>query len=236
LLLWLADRPLPAGWLPAAAAFGAGLLLTLPQGFAADGSGAALVGGVLVGSPILLLAALLTVGRRPAAELALVAAGSVLLLLLGAAQAITAAGAGPGPLAAAVATVLGRQDGAWTTLVGGSNPAAVPLQFPSDGILAGLLLLAWAGAYVGLLAPAAEAAGAEDAPARRWLAPIGFGVGAALLFELALIRSPDGALLGLALAVIAAVAAILILARRRAPGPARAARPARPVPGPSSRP
>lgn len=226
LLLWLADRPLPVGWLPAVVGLGAGLLLTLAQGFAVDGSGAALVGGVLVGSPLLLVAALLTVGRRPAPLLALVAAGSVLLLLLEAAVTIASSAGGPGPLATAVTTILARQDGAWSTLIGGSNPSSIPLQFPSDELLAVLLLLAWAGAFLAPFAPAAWAATdieASDAPTRRWLAPVGVGGSAALLFELALVRAPDVALLGLAAAVLVTVAAVLALGRRQ---PSAAVRPA----------
>ncbi len=223
LLLWIADRPLPIGWLPAAAASFAGLLLALAQGFAPDGSGAALLGGLLLASPLLLAAALLRPGGRPPhAELPLVAAGAVGLLLLDAAAGSAGPGSGPGPFAAAVAAVVERQDGAWSTLLAGGNPTAIPLQVPTDGLLAGLLLLAFAGAFLGFVAPPPGEGAAEDAPPRQWLVPVGVGVGAAALFEVALARAPDQALLGLGGAVLLAVGAILLLARR--PRPRTAAR------------
>ncbi|MGI0053118.1 MAG: hypothetical protein ACREC5_03455, partial [Thermoplasmata archaeon] len=231
LVLWLVDRPLVAGWAPAGAALAIGLLLALSAAFDPAAPGMQFLGGFLLGSPLLLLAALLTYGERPPAEVLLVAGGSIDLLSLSAASSGLPGGAGPGALALAAGQLVGRQDGAWTTLLGGANPASVPLQFPADGVLAGLLVLALAGAFLAFFTPSRSDSPGGDPSELLRLGPVFVGVASAALFEVAAARAPSQALLLLGIAAVVTVAAILLVQRpRRAPAAPPPAAPAPPKP------
>jgi hypothetical protein len=214
----LSRRPLALPWFAPAAGLLASFLLAAAQGFSSGSVGDDLLGGLLVGSPLVVMAAILRWSRDATILLPVAFAGLVDLLTLNAAvNRIASEGQTPTPFALVTAfgQVTGDQLAGFGDLLGSQPFASLPVQSLNDPVFAGLALLALVGVFLSLF----EVDGA-DGPALRpdlpsVLLPVGIAVLAAGLFELGATRAPQFALLGLAVGVLGTVVAILVLARWR---------------------
>ena len=236
----LARRPTALPWVAPAAGLVASSVLALSQGLSSGSAGETLLGGLLLGSPLTVMAAILRWSRTPEVLLPVTFAGLVDLLTLNASVNRLATDGlvpTPGALATAFGEVTWDQVSGFSGLFVGNTSVSLPVQSLSDPVFAGLALLALVGVFLALFAPETRADDVLLPEPAAILAPVVFAVVAAGVFELAAGRSPTYALLGLAAAVLVVVIAILRLARRRpmpsvgatARGSPRAGRPAAPA-------
>jgi hypothetical protein len=218
----LSRRPMALPWFAPAAGLLASFVLAVMQGYATNSAGDALLGGLLVGSPLIVMAAILRWSRDATVLLPITFAGLVDLLTLNAAvNRLASEHLVPTPpaLATAFGQVTGDQAAGFGDLLVGSSSATLPVQVLGDPVFAGLALLAIVGVFLSLFAEeGGSSAGARPEP-RAVFVPVGVAVVAAGLFEVAASGTPRFALLGVAVAVLATVVAILVLARPRSAAP-----------------
>jgi hypothetical protein len=212
--IWSRRWDLP--WFGPAAGLILSFLLAAVQGFPTDSIGDALLGGVLLGSPLAVMAAILRWSREPSVALPATFAGLVDLLTLNAAlnqlgsQGVLAT---PAALSDSFVQVSIDQITGFTGLLAGNSSVTLPVQSLRDPVFAGLALLALVGVFLAVFAPEL---GTRDLPRldpSAILVAVIVGVVAATLFELAATQAPRFALLGLSLAVLGSVVAILVLPR-----------------------
>jgi hypothetical protein len=207
-------------WIAPAAGPILGALLAVSAGFASGSPGMSLLGGLLLGSPLAIAAALFGGDRGPIVRLLLVTEG--LVDLLGLFAGVAALGAGgnsvvSGAVPAAYAQALAAQ---WRGLLGASTGAAsfsFPLQALPGAAFTALAVLAWAGVLLGFLVDDAaefEEGWADPARSAVGFGPIVVGAIAAVLFEAGAALSPRYALLGLGVAVVGSLVAVGVAARR----------------------
>jgi hypothetical protein len=206
----------------------AGLLLSFGlaavQGFQGGSLGDDVLGGVLLGSPLAIMAAILRWSREPAVLVPATFAGLVDLLTLNAAlNRLAAQGAVATPVALAntFVQVSGDQLNGFSGLLAGNVSVTLPVQSLRDPVFAGLALLAIVGVFLALFASEPSGDRSVRAGASGIFVPVGIAVLAAALFELAAGQAPRFALLGLAVAVLGTVVAILVLVRWNLPVPTR---------------
>lgn len=219
----------------------AGLLLSFGlaavQGFPSGSVGDAVLGGVLLGSPLAIMAAILRWSREPSVLLPATFAGLVDLLTLNAALnrlGTQGAVATPAALANTFVQVSTDQLTGFTGLLAGNASVTLPVQSLRDPVFAGLALLAIVGVFLALFAPERGTERiARTGPAI--LVPVAVAVVAAWLFELAAYWAPRYALLGLAVVVLGTVVAILVLVRLKTSVPNRAPGRSGPASGPPKR-
>ncbi len=216
------------------AAWLAGVLLVLGEGGAPTTPGGELLGGLLLGAPLVLAACVLWPARGSPLLLPLTGVAIVDAMTNSAALARLGAGglaATPGNYLGAFLSVSSDQLGGWADLVGGASSAPLPLQLFTDPVLASLALLALVGAFLAFVAPGIPEGEPADRPSPTLILSASAGALAAAAFELVAAGAPRFALLGLAAAVVAVLGAILLLARappaprvRTAPAPRSADR------------
>ncbi|MCI4318498.1 MAG: hypothetical protein L3J96_08165 [Thermoplasmata archaeon] len=206
----------------------AGLLLSFGlaavQGFPSDSIGDAVLGGVLLGSPLAIMAAILRWSREPAVLVPATFAGLVDLLTLNAALnrlGTEGALATPSALANTFVQVSGDQLTGFTGLLAGNASVVLPVQSLRDPVFAALALLAIVGVFLALFAPERGPEQIARTGPSGILVPVAVAVAAAALFELAADRAPRFALLGLAVVVLGTVVAILVLVRTKSSAPHR---------------
>jgi hypothetical protein len=212
-------RPTALPWIAPAAGLVASSALALGQGLSSGSPGETLLGGLLLGSPLTVLAAILRWSRTPEVLLPVTFAGLVDLLTLSAAVnrlATDGLAPTPGALATAFGEVTWDQTSGLSGLFAGNPSVSLPVQSLSDPVFAGLALLALVGVFLALFAPEARGDETLRPEPTAIFPPVVFAVVAAGVFELVAGRAPNYALLGLAAGVLAVVVAILWLARKRA--------------------
>jgi hypothetical protein len=204
-------------WLGPVAGLVLSFLLAAVQGFPSDSIGDALLGGVLLGSPLAVMAAILRWSREPSVLLPATFAGLVDLLTLNAAlnqlgsQGVLAT---PAALATSFLQVTIDQANGFAGLIVGNPSVSLPVQSLRDPVFATLALLALVGVFLAVFDPEI---GARDTPRSEpsaILVPVVVGVVAATVFEFGATQAPRFALLGLGVAALATVVAILVLVRR----------------------
>jgi hypothetical protein len=202
-----------------------GVLLSAGSGFAPGSAGSELLGGLLMGSPVAIAAALFGGDRGPIVRLLLVT--EMLVDLLGLFAGMAALGAGTvaatsGAVPVAFAQALAAQWRGLLDAATGASSFSLPLQALPGVAFTALAVIAWAGVLLGFLVDDAsefEEGWTDPARSAVGFGPIVAGAAAALFFELAAARSPRYALLGLGLAVIASLIAVGLVARRAAAHP-----------------
>jgi hypothetical protein len=204
-------------WIAPALAIGAGLFLGISSNWDPGGSGMDLIGGVLIGSPLAFIAAVLAEDRSATLRLLLVTEGLVNAVALFA--TVSALGAGsaaltPGTLAHGYAMTLGTQWNGVVQVASGASSFSLPLQTSPGAIFTGLAIVAWAGVLLGFVLPDREEATMGRAPAEFDFRPILLGTFAAVLFEVAANADPQYALLALGVGVVAVLVAVGVFTRR----------------------
>jgi hypothetical protein len=223
-------------WAGPGAALVLGFLLGAPQAFVAGSAGMAIFGGVALASPVALAAAVVRFRHDATLVLPVTFGGLVDVLTLRAAvQSLSAASTPPTPgaFALALGQVTWRQLSAIGDLLVGSRSATLPLQPLTDPTFVVLVLLAIVGAFLALFLPETLPGEPGRGDPGDVLVPVLVAVVSVSIFEIVAARAPTYALLGLAVAALAAVVAIRVVAR---PGSRLASRlrggSARPAPNP----
>lgn len=199
-------------------------LLGLTTLLGSDSAGLGVLGGVLMGFPLAVVAAILRWGRQ-ASVLFIVTLGGVVDVLTTHAALVKLASEGVGrtPVGLTIASgqVTYDQLTGFASLFAGTTSVDLPLQSLGDIVFAALILLALVGAFLAffhLEGPDGRSL-PVDPPAL--LGPVAMGVLGAAGFEIVAARDPRFALLLLAIAVLAVVSLILVLARPRRSQPVR---------------
>jgi hypothetical protein len=204
-------------WIAPAIAIAGGVVLSFLTNWDPGGSGLDLLGGVLVGSPLAFIAAVLAEDRSATLRLLLVTEGLVNLVVLFATVSVLGVGSPaltPGAIAHGYAMTLGTQWNGVVHLVTGATTFSLPLQASPGPIFTGLTIVAWAGVLLGFVLPDREEATMGRAPAEFDFRPILHGTFAAVLFEVVADTDPQYALLALGVGVVAVLVAIGAFARR----------------------
>jgi hypothetical protein len=212
-------------WFGPAAGLLLSFLLAAVQGFPPTSVGDAVLGGVLLGSPLAIMAAILRWSREPSILLPATFAGLVDLLTLNAALnrlASDGLAATPPALANTFVQVSADQLAGFAGLLAGDAGATLPVQSLRDPVFAGLALLALIGVFLAMFASEPRADDALRPEPTAILPPVVVAVAAAALFEVAAAQAPRFALLGLGVAVLGVVGALLVLVRRPSPSPGAA--------------
>jgi hypothetical protein len=182
-----------------------------------DLAGLGVLGGVLLGFPLAVVAAIVRWGRDPPSLLVLTVGGVAGLLTTRAAfDRLWLAGVDRTPAALAIASgqVTYDQLLGFASLLGGSSSATLPLQSLADVAFGALLLLALVGVFLAFFTVGEENGRPRAPDPGSLLLPVVFGVLAAAAFEVSAARAPRVALLGLAVVVAGVVVAVLVLARQ----------------------
>jgi hypothetical protein len=213
--LWT-SRPGQFLWLAPAVALLVGFLLSVSGSSSELSTGLQLIGGIVLGAPILILAALRVVHRSAPLVPLLILSGLLVvsaLTVAGSRLGTTGSGDGAGSLATAFYQVNADQMAGLGSLLSGSASTNLPLQALPDLWFVSLALLALSGALLAVLRPGSEREGGEASSASSLLGPVLGGVVAATAFELTAVRFPAYALLAVSAFVLGTFFALLILIR-----------------------
>lgn len=169
----------------------------------------ALLGGVLCGLPLGVLGVLLTGAGEPAVRFLLLIAALWEGLGLRA-----AGGSAPGAVGSGFLQVQLQQVGGLGAWSGGAGAPILPLASVNDPLFLALALLALGGALLAMLrSPVTDGIAAAQREGDLWLVVAALAAGA--LFEVLALGAPRFALLGLSLAVVILVGALLLAGSRR---------------------
>ncbi|HEV2449649.1 MAG TPA: hypothetical protein VGU43_04470 [Thermoplasmata archaeon] len=190
-------------------AMGAVLVGGITSGFLLVAPWDALLGGILCGLPLGVLGVLQTGLGDPTSRFLLLVAALWEGLGLRA-----AGGSSPGAMGGGFLRVQLQQVGGLGAWSGGAGSPILPLASVNDPIFLGLALLALGGALLAMLrSPVTDGIVAAQREGDLWLVVAALAAGA--LFEVLALGAPRFALLGLALAVVVLVGALLLVGSRR---------------------